>query len=177
VDARRTLVRERFEAGVALRAATHEACGGAIVEAADRIVRAFRAGGQGTAARAPHAHTFIRPHEHAGPADHLHLGRWTLARGPLVIGLVHGLAGSGALTALVVSTIPGRGEGLLYMLLFGLGSVVGMALVTSLSSLPMRRVAGDQVIMARVAGGAGLLSLVVGVLWAAPLCARFAALT
>ena len=141
------------------------------------IVRAFRAGKQGAAARAPHSHGLGQPHVHTGPADHLHLGRWTLARGPLLIGLLHGLAGSGALTALVVSTIPGRGEGLLYMLLFGLGSVVGMALVTSLSSLPMRRVAGDQVIMARVAGVAGLLSLVVGVLWAAPLCARFAALT
>jgi hypothetical protein len=140
------------------------------------LVRAFRAGKQGSAARAPHAHAFTAPHVHAGPADHLHLGRWTLARGPLMIGLVHGLAGSGALTAVVVSTIPGRGEGLLYLLLFGLGSVAGMALVTGLSSLPMRRVADDARIMARVVGVAGLLSLVVGILWAAPLLARFAAL-
>src|SRR6266545_5059997 len=66
------------------------------------VARALRAGRQGAAARAPHSHGGLR-HVHAGPAQHLHVGGWTLARGPLVIGLVHGLAGSGALTALVVS--------------------------------------------------------------------------
>src|SRR5262249_26957410 len=40
-------------------------------------------------------------HSHAGAAAHLHIGGWTLARRPLLIGAVHGLAGSGALTALV----------------------------------------------------------------------------
>jgi hypothetical protein len=139
------------------------------------VVRALRSGRQGLAARAPHSHGGA-PHVHEGPAQHLHLGRWTLARGPLVIGLMHGLAGSGALTAVVVSTIPGVGEGLVYMLLFGFGSVVGMALVTGLSSLSLRRVADDPRVMARVAGVAGVLSLGVGVAWAVPLVARFAAL-
>ncbi len=139
------------------------------------IVRALRAGREGVAARAPHSHGG-GPHVHTGPAHHLHLGRWTLARGPLVIGLVHGLAGSGALTALVVSTIPGVGQGLLYMLLFGFGSVAGMAIVSGLSSLSLARMPHSPHVMARLGGAAGLLSLVVGVIWAAPLVARFAAM-
>jgi len=137
------------------------------------VLRALRAGREGFAARAPHSHGGA-PHVHSGPEQHLHLGRWTLARGPLVIGLLHGLAGSGALTALVVATIPGLGQGLVYMLLFGLGSVAGMALVTGLSSLSLRRLAHDARSMARVAGVAGLLSLGVGAAWAAPLVARLA---
>ena len=41
-----------------------------------------------------------------GAAPHVHVGRWTLARRPLLVGAVHGLAGSGALTALVLATLP-----------------------------------------------------------------------
>ena len=44
--------------------------------------------------------------------------RWTLAR-PLLVGAVHGLAGSGALTALVVATLPSMGTRLSYLALFG----------------------------------------------------------
>ena len=42
-------------------------------------------------------------HAHAGVRDHVHVNSWTLARLPFVVGLVHGLAGSGALAALVAS--------------------------------------------------------------------------
>src|SRR5262245_9032002 len=45
-------------------------------------------------------------HQHSGLPPHLHLGRWTFARRPLLIGMVHGLAGSGALAALVMTTLP-----------------------------------------------------------------------
>ena len=39
---------------------------------------------------------------HPGTPAHIHIGTWTLARRPLLVGAVHGLAGSGALTALVL---------------------------------------------------------------------------
>ena len=45
----------------------------------------------------------------------------------LVVGAVHGLAGSGALTALLVATIPSVGARLIYLALFGIGSTLGMA--------------------------------------------------
>ncbi|TGE07609.1 urease accessory protein [Hymenobacter fodinae] len=52
------------------------------------------------------------------------------------VGLVHGLAGSGALVLLVMGSIPSVGLGLAYLLLFGLGSVVGMLGATGLMSVP-----------------------------------------
>lgn len=76
-----------------------------------------------------------RRHEHAHPADvaHLHVGAFTLARRPLVVGLAHGLAGSGALTAIAVAAMPTRAGGFAYVLLFGVGSIIGMAALTGLA--------------------------------------------
>lgn len=53
-----------------------------------------------------------------------------------LIGTVHGLAGSGALMLLVLTTIPSLSQGLYYILLFGLGSVVGMSAMSFLLGLP-----------------------------------------
>ena len=65
-------------------------------------------------------------HIHPATRAHIHIGAWTLARRPLLVGAVHGLAGSGALTALVLATLPSTAARLAYMLLFGLGSTVPM---------------------------------------------------
>lgn len=55
---------------------------------------------------------------------------------PFAIGLVHGLAGSGVLMLLVLSTITTFLEGVYYILLFGLGSTLGMTLMSFLIGLP-----------------------------------------
>jgi ABC-type nickel/cobalt efflux system permease component RcnA len=55
---------------------------------------------------------------------------------PVLIGMVHGLAGSGALTLLVLTQIGSVVIGLLYLGVFGLGSVVGMLLMSGLIGLP-----------------------------------------
>ena len=52
------------------------------------------------------------------------------------VGLVHGLAGSGALVVLVLSEIRSPWLGLLYIVVFGLGSVAGMFGVAGLLSIP-----------------------------------------
>lgn len=52
------------------------------------------------------------------------------------VGLVHGLAGSGALVLLVMGSVPNVWLGVAYLLLFGLGSVLGMLGATSLMSVP-----------------------------------------
>ena len=79
----------------------------------------------------------------ATPA-HVHIGAWTLARRPLLVGAVHGLAGSGALTALVLATLPSTAARLTYMALFGLGSTLGMAALSGLLGWPLARVGGDR---------------------------------
>ena len=56
---------------------------------------------------------------------------------PLVVGMIHGLAGSAALMLLVLSTINAPLVGLLYILIFGVGSIGGMMLMSVLVGLPL----------------------------------------
>lgn len=55
------------------------------------------------------------------------------------VGFVHGLAGSGALAVLVISQMKTPAEGLMYILIFGVGSIVGMLLASGMFSLPYSR--------------------------------------
>lgn len=55
---------------------------------------------------------------------------------PMLIGMVHGLAGSGALTLLVLTQINSAWLGFVYLALFGLGSIVGMLFMSALIGLP-----------------------------------------
>jgi ABC-type nickel/cobalt efflux system permease component RcnA len=85
-------------------------------------------------------HTHVHFHEdgteHAEPAmPHAH----TVTRvgfKPLLVGAMHGLAGSAALTLLVLTQIDSFLVGLLYLVVFGLGSIVGMLLMSGLIGLP-----------------------------------------
>lgn len=60
-----------------------------------------------------------------------------LARRPFLIGMVHGLAGSAALMLVVLTTIPSPLAGILYVMVFGMGSVGGMLVMSSLIGLPV----------------------------------------
>lgn len=55
---------------------------------------------------------------------------------PLVVGFVHGLAGSAFVALLVVAAVPGPLLGLLYLALFGVGTVAGMGLITMAIAMP-----------------------------------------
>ncbi len=56
---------------------------------------------------------------------------------PFVIGSVHGLAGSAAVTLLVLAATRDAAWGMLYLGVFGLGTVVGMAVLTTVMAWPM----------------------------------------
>ncbi|HEV8267078.1 MAG TPA: urease accessory protein [Thermoanaerobaculia bacterium] len=84
-------------------------------------------------AHAHDGHTHLHAHVgDAAPAGHHHPGRR-----PFVVGVVHGLAGSAALTLFVVSTIRSPLMALSYVALFGIGTVVGMMVMTALVGLPI----------------------------------------
>ena len=55
------------------------------------------------------------------------------------VGLVHGLAGSGALVLLVMTEIDQVSWSLVYLLIFGLGSIIGMLLAAGIFSLPFSK--------------------------------------
>lgn len=52
------------------------------------------------------------------------------------IGAIHGLAGSGAVLLTVLSELKGSFEGLLYLLIFGVGSIMGMVVAAGIFSIP-----------------------------------------
>jgi hypothetical protein len=122
------------------------------------------------ALRAAAAH---RAHGHVAH-DHGHSGVRALSWRPLAVGLVHGLAGSGALTAIAFAELPGAGARLLYMTFFGLGSIAGMALASGAAGVTLRVIARSGGARRGLGLATGALSIIVGVLWAIPLWSRLA---
>lgn len=55
------------------------------------------------------------------------------------VGLLHGLAGSGAVVLIAMSELESSSQSIIYLLLFGLGSILGMTLVAGLFSLPIHQ--------------------------------------
>lgn len=94
--------------------------------------------------RQPHAHVHVHDgvphvhfHTHAEGSHHRHgHGRPAGGLRPFLVGSVHGLAGSGAVTLLVAGAAPSVAAGVLYVVCFGLGTVVGMTLTSTLIGLP-----------------------------------------
>ena len=80
---------------------------------------------------APHAHLHL--HTHPVAVDHAHHG---VGRRPFWVGAVHGLAGSAALTLFVLSTIASPWLALLYVAIFGAGTIAGMGLMSTLIGMP-----------------------------------------
>ncbi len=86
-----------------------------------------------------HAHSHKGEKGTAHDAErHDHEHRSAFPTRALLVGLMHGMAGSAALIVLAVQTAESVATGLLYVALFGVGSIAGMALFTVVISIPMR---------------------------------------
>jgi ABC-type nickel/cobalt efflux system permease component RcnA len=122
-------------------------------------------------------HRHSHPHQH-GPEDHSHddvtpepspadcwpeaLTRYQRLR-PLVVGVVHGLAGSAALALLVLTTIPSPLWAVGYLLVFGLGTIIGMMVITAAIGAPLAYSAQRFARVHRYLGvTSGVLSLIFG---------------
>jgi uncharacterized membrane protein (DUF441 family) len=82
---------------------------------------------------------------------------------PVVVGLVHGLAGSAAVALLVLATIRDPVWAMAYLLLFGAGTIVGMMLITAAIAVPFAYTATRFAAVHRYLGVAsGLVSLAIG---------------
>jgi high-affinity nickel-transport protein len=101
--------------------------------------------------------------EHNGYQHQHHRPR--LGARPLLVGMMHGLAGSAALTVLVVAAIPSPALGLLYIAIFGIGSIGGMVIMSTLFSLPAKLTSAPLVRASIVIRGlAGSFSVCFGVI-------------
>jgi hypothetical protein len=129
-------------------------------------VRAIYQAALGRLAGPTHSHT--RP----GTSDARQSSQWMIVRRPLVVGAVHGLAGSGALTALVVATLPSTVTRLGYLALFGIGTTVGMAVLSGLLGWPLARVGGHHATVRGLSLAVGCVSTLLGLLWGYPLIGR-----
>jgi high-affinity nickel-transport protein len=143
-----------------------------------------------------HSHThrhgdLIHSHPHAhGPGSHTHprgrapgraplawldraLGRMGVYQyvRPLLVGVVHGLAGSAAVALLVLTTIRNSHWAIAYLLLFGVGTIAGMMLITLGIASTLRAVSMlRQNIAGRLAMASGLLSVAFGLVVAYQVC-------
>jgi ABC-type nickel/cobalt efflux system permease component RcnA len=109
----------------------------------------------------PHLH--LHSHVQGGSHAHTHT-RWD-GRRSLGFGLLHGLAGSGAIVALLVATVPTAGLKLAYVAAFGLGTVLGMLAVSLTLVAVVRFASRSGTRWATVLHlGSALASVVVGVL-------------
>jgi high-affinity nickel permease len=116
-------------------------------------IRSSAPGSPGHIHSHPHTHgeyVHSHPHGHA-PESHPHkpeetplgwldrrfgrIGFYQLAR-PLVVGIVHGLAGSAAIALLVLTTIQDPRWAVAYLLVFGVGTIAGMMLMTAAIAVP-----------------------------------------
>lgn len=93
------------------------------------------------------SHTHVHFHEHESKhnpkssSSHSHAVS-RIGWKPVFVGMMHGLAGSGALTLLVLTQISSPLLGLLYVATFGVGSIVGMLLMSGLIGLPFAFTSG-----------------------------------
>jgi len=129
----------------------------------------------------PHSHgdyAHTHPHSH-NPENHGHaedartvgwmdrifgrLGLYQVIR-PLVVGVVHGLAGSAAIALLVLTTIRVPSWAVVYLLVFGIGTIAGMMLITAAIAVPFAFSEGRFIRVNRALGlVSGLVSLAFGI--------------
>ena len=84
---------------------------------------------------------------------------------PFWIGIAHGLAGSGALTAVAASQVPATFQRLAYVAVFGLGAILGMMALSGLAGRLLERMARRPPVMTALGIATGGLAVVLGVVW------------
>jgi len=87
----------------------------------------------------PHLHVHAHAeHERHDPASHRHDHVYGLLPRALLVGGVHGMAGTAGLTLLSLQSLGSIPWALFYLVLFGLGTIVGMTLFSVVISAPLR---------------------------------------
>jgi lysylphosphatidylglycerol synthetase-like protein (DUF2156 family) len=77
--------------------------------------------------------------------DHLHDSGHTHTHKSLIVGMIHGMAGSGALMLVVLSTINSVPLGITYIAIFGTGSIAGMVGTSTLIGIPFAKITSVKV--------------------------------
>ena len=98
------------------------------------------------AAGVVHSHPHVHGGEHEHEHPHVHPAGWLAGLGwrrgwpaarALVVGAVHGLAGSAAISLLVLTTLRSTASAVVYLAIFGVGTIIGMTLLTAVMAYPV----------------------------------------
>ena len=124
-----------------------------------------------------HAHPAANPHlhlhSHTASPTHSHPHTVVDARRSLGFGVAHGLAGSGAIAALLVAAVPDTSSRLVYFAAFGAGTIVGMLAVSLTLAVLVRLAAERSTRWATILHvGAAAASVVAGVVLAQQVIVR-----
>jgi len=122
----------------------------------------------------PHIHSFTTNHEHNESEQNHHAARrsWldrlfkhvNEQKRSMLIGMIHGVAGSAGLMLIILATISSRKLGLLYIAVFGIGSIGGMMLMSTLIGLPFVLTSGKSLTLNKLVRAiAGITSLAFGI--------------
>jgi high-affinity nickel permease len=114
----------------------------------------------------------IHAHSHQGeklhdPARHSHEHFKGMSGRALAVGMMHGLAGSAALVLLTMQTLEPVSTKIVYIVLFGVGSMIGMGLLSMIIAIPLRYAAhsmswaynGLSAVLGLFSTGLGLLTI------------------
>ncbi|WP_323795895.1 hypothetical protein [Nisaea sp.] len=136
------------------------------------LLRLWREGG----AWRVHRHSDGKAHVHFvtaeseqtahGPAEHAH--RRGLPLGTISIGMVHGLAGSGSILMMTAVGLDAPSDAILYVILFGIGSMSGMGILSAIIALPLHWTSKSlKTGNLAIQGFIGLIAIVIGITIAA----------
>ena len=100
-------------------------------------------------------------HDHRSGPSHSHTYVWLVSR-PLLIGMVHGLAGSAPLLLLALTAMASPLAAFSYIAVFGLGSMMGMTIMSVLVGVPARLTVQFARTNLAVRGLSGMLSVALG---------------
>jgi hypothetical protein len=103
-----------------------------------------------------HQGNIVHSHGHIHDNEHKH------GHKSLIIGMVHGMAGSGALLLIVLSTINSIPLGLAYIAIFGAGSIGGMVGVSTLMGIPFVKLSNSAKISIALRYAAAITTLAIG---------------
>jgi len=109
-------------------------------------------------------HKHLHSHSHNGKHQHQHNHQHQNVSylKSLFIGLVHGLAGSGAMVLLTMSTVKNVWEAAVYILIFGAGTILGMLFFTTIIGIPFVFSAKKRVLNQTLTRLTGVISIAFG---------------
>ncbi|CAH0161656.1 MULTISPECIES: sulfite exporter TauE/SafE family protein [Peribacillus] len=94
--------------------------------------------------------------------QHDHTGRAAYLKS-MVVGIVHGLAGSAAMVLLTMSTIETAWQGAIYIIIFGVGTCIGMLMFTTILSIPFVTSSSSKKVNRSLIRLTGVISMVFGI--------------